>query len=190
MTRRWKAGNESKEATDWFNVEVWGRLGELSQQYLKKGSLVYIEGRLQTDKYEDKSGETKYFTKVVASTLKFLDRKPAEEPMRRDGGGGGAGRLRRLRQKVISLTKRDRRRWNFHLRRLNSAPAVSELMSGSICDELALGRSILVQSDNDVARGKIEVEPIPPVAADRTVGQVCHAVIAQVLHLVRVAAQA
>src|SRR5574340_229684 len=81
VTRRWKAGKENKEATDWFNIEVWGKLAEISQQYLKKGSLVYIEGRLQTDKYEDKGGETKYFTKVVAGTLQFLDRKPAEEPL-------------------------------------------------------------------------------------------------------------
>ena len=80
VTRRWKSAGESKEATDWFTVEVWGRLGDVSQQYLKKGSLVYVEGRLRTDKYEDK-GETKYFTKVVASSLQFLDRKPAEEPV-------------------------------------------------------------------------------------------------------------
>ena len=85
VTRRWKAAGENKEATDWFNVSVWGRLAELSQQYLKKGSLVYVEGRLQTDKYEDKSGETKYFTKVVANTLQFLDRKPAEEPVEEMG---------------------------------------------------------------------------------------------------------
>ncbi len=81
VTRRWKSNGANKEATDWFNVQAWGRLGELSQKYLKKGSLAYIEGRLQTDKYEDKGGETKYFTKVVASTLQFLDRKPAEEPL-------------------------------------------------------------------------------------------------------------
>ena len=80
VTRRWKSAGESKEATDWFTVEVWGRLGDVSQQYLKKGSLVYVEGRLRTDKYEDK-GETKYFTKVVASSLQFLDRKPADEPV-------------------------------------------------------------------------------------------------------------
>lgn len=80
VTRKWKSGAENKEATDWFNVEAWGRLGELTQQYLKKGSLVYLEGRLRTDKYEDK-GETKYFTKVVAGAMQFLDRKPAEEPV-------------------------------------------------------------------------------------------------------------
>jgi single-strand DNA-binding protein len=81
VTRRWKTAGEGKEATDWFNVEVWGRLGEISQQYLKKGSLVYVEGRLQTDRYEDKGGETKYFTRVVVSSLQFLDRKPTEEPV-------------------------------------------------------------------------------------------------------------
>lgn len=81
VTRRWKSGSDTREATDWFNVELWGRLGEISQQYLKKGSLVYLEGRLQTDKYEDKGGETKYFTKVVALGLQLLDRKPAEEPV-------------------------------------------------------------------------------------------------------------
>jgi single-strand DNA-binding protein len=81
VTQHWKSGGESKEATEWFNVEAWNKLGETVQQYLKKGSLIYVEGRLKTDKYEDKSGETKYFTKVVALTLQFLDKKPADEPV-------------------------------------------------------------------------------------------------------------
>lgn len=85
VTRRWKSGSDSKEATDWFNIECWGRLAEVAQKYLKKGSLVYVDGRLRTDKYEDKSGDTKYFTKVVALTLQFLDRKPAEEPVQEMG---------------------------------------------------------------------------------------------------------
>lgn len=79
VTQRWKSNGENKEATEWVNVEAWNKPGELAQQYLKKGSLVYLEGRLKTDKYEDKGGETKYFTKVVALTLQFLDKKPAEE---------------------------------------------------------------------------------------------------------------
>lgn len=78
VTQRWKSAGETKEYTEWINVEAWGRLGEVCDQYLKKGSLVYLEGRLKTDKYEDK-GEMKYFTKVVALLLQFLDRKPAEE---------------------------------------------------------------------------------------------------------------
>lgn len=80
VTRRWKSANgETKEATDWFNIEAWGRLGEVCQQYLKKGSLVYLEGRLRTDRYEDKEGETRYFTKVIANAMQMLERKAAEE---------------------------------------------------------------------------------------------------------------
>lgn len=80
VTQRWKSGGESKEYTEWITVEAWGRLGEIAEQYLHKGSLIYLEGRLKTDKYEDK-GETKYFTKVVALTLQMMDRKAAEEPV-------------------------------------------------------------------------------------------------------------
>ena len=76
--RRWKSDWETKEATDWFNIEVWGKLGDICQQYLSKGGLVFIEGHLQTDRYEH-DGETQYFTKVVASQMQMLNRKP-EEP--------------------------------------------------------------------------------------------------------------
>lgn len=80
VSNRWKSGEgESKEYTEWVNVEAWGRLGEVCQEYLKKGSLVYIEGRLKTDRYET-DGETRYYTKVVALTMQMLDRKPSEEP--------------------------------------------------------------------------------------------------------------
>jgi single-strand DNA-binding protein len=78
---RWKSKEgETKEYTEWVNVEAWGRLGEICQEYLKKGSLVFLEGRLKTDKYEDK-GETRYFTKVVALAMQMLDRKPNDEPI-------------------------------------------------------------------------------------------------------------
>lgn len=81
VSNRWKDKNgETREATEWVNIEAWGRLGEVCQEYLKKGSLIYVEGRLKTNKYEDK-GETKYFTKVVAQTLQFLDKKEKEEPV-------------------------------------------------------------------------------------------------------------
>jgi single-strand DNA-binding protein len=81
ISNRWKnKEGETQEYTEWVNVEAWGRLGEVCQEYLKKGSLVFIEGRLKTDKYEDK-GENKYYTKVVALSMQMLDRKPAEEPV-------------------------------------------------------------------------------------------------------------
>ena len=81
VSQRWKsAEGENKESTEWVNVESWGRLGEVCQQYLHKGSLIYLEGRLKTDKVDDKGGETKYYTKVVALSMQMLDRKPEDEP--------------------------------------------------------------------------------------------------------------
>ena len=57
ISNRWKSGGETKEYTEWVNIEAWGRLGEVCQEYLHKGSLIYVEGRLKTECYEDK-GET------------------------------------------------------------------------------------------------------------------------------------
>jgi single-strand DNA-binding protein len=79
VNQRWKSKEGStNEITDWFNIEVWGRLGEICQQYLHKGSRIYLEGRLKTTKYEQ-AGETRYFTKVVASQMLMLDRRSSEE---------------------------------------------------------------------------------------------------------------
>ena len=80
VSQRSKTGSEAKEYTEWVNIEAWGRLAEVCQEYLKKGSLVYLEGRLKTEKYEDK-GESRYFTKVVALSLQFLDKKEKDEPI-------------------------------------------------------------------------------------------------------------
>jgi single-strand DNA-binding protein len=79
VSRRWRgAEGELKDATDWFNVEAWGKLAEICQQYLGKGRLVFIEGRLQIDRVET-DGQVRYYTKVVANEMQMLDRKP-EEP--------------------------------------------------------------------------------------------------------------
>ncbi|NUM48411.1 MAG: single-stranded DNA-binding protein [Anaerolineales bacterium] len=79
INRRWKTGDgDYKDATDWFNIEVWGRLGETCQQYLHKGSRVYLEGRLKTSKYEH-DGETRYITKIIATQMIMLDRRPGED---------------------------------------------------------------------------------------------------------------
>ncbi len=80
VSRRWKnTAGDDKEATDWFNVEAWGHLGEICKQYLHKGRLVFLEGQLRTDRYEHE-GETRYFTKVVATQMQMLDRKAEELP--------------------------------------------------------------------------------------------------------------
>ena len=73
-TERWK-NNESgnwEERTEWHNIVVWGRQAENCNQYLTKGSPVFIEGRLQTRSWEDKDGKKRYTTEVVALTVKFL----------------------------------------------------------------------------------------------------------------------
>ena len=77
-TNRYKSGEEWKEDTEWTNVVVWGATGGACAKFLKKGSKVYLEGRLQTRKWEDEStGQTRYMTEVVAREVCFLDKKPA-----------------------------------------------------------------------------------------------------------------
>jgi single-strand DNA-binding protein len=82
VDRQWKGsdGNTHKE-TDWFNVEAWGRLGEICLEYLTKGRLIFLEGRLRTDRYE-KDGDVKFFTKVIARRMQMLDyqSKDKKEP--------------------------------------------------------------------------------------------------------------
>lgn len=71
---RWKdKSGQPQERTEWHRIVVWGRLAELCRDYLAKGRRVYIEGRLQTRKWEDKQGQTRYTTEIVAQVLQFLD---------------------------------------------------------------------------------------------------------------------
>lgn len=71
----WKdKSGEKQEKTEFTNCTAWGKLADICNQYLKKGKLVYIEGRLQTDKY-DKEGQTHYNTKVVVNDMKMLSSK-------------------------------------------------------------------------------------------------------------------
>ena len=65
---------DRREETEWFSVVAWDKLGEIVSQYLTKGRRVYVEGRLQTRQYDDKEGQRRYFTEVVAQDVQFLDR--------------------------------------------------------------------------------------------------------------------
>lgn len=77
----WKDSNgQLQERTEWHRIVVWGRLAEIARDYLRKGSKVYLEGRLQTRKWQDKEGRDQYTTEIVASELQMLDRKPNEGP--------------------------------------------------------------------------------------------------------------
>ncbi len=91
-SERWKDRNsgENRERTEWHQVAIFNeRLADLAQQYLKKGSKVYLEGQLETRKWQDQSGQDRYSTEVVlrpfTGQMTFLDR-PGE-----GGGGGGYG---------------------------------------------------------------------------------------------------
>jgi len=76
---------EKQERTEWHNIVAWAKLGEICGQYLRKGKLVYIEGSLRTDSWEDKeTKQKKYRTEVIAQTMQMLDRAGDSE-----GGGGG-----------------------------------------------------------------------------------------------------
>lgn len=82
-TETWKdkASGERKEATEWHRVVFFGRLAEIAAQYLRKGSQIYVEGRLQTRKWQDKDGQDRYTTEIRGDEMKMLGS--------RQGGGGG-----------------------------------------------------------------------------------------------------
>lgn len=70
-----KQSGEKKEKTEWHRVVAFGKLAEIIGEYVKKGSKVYIEGKLQTRKWQDKGGETRYTTEISAYDLQMLDSK-------------------------------------------------------------------------------------------------------------------
>ncbi|MBI2950992.1 single-stranded DNA-binding protein [bacterium] len=72
---------ERQEKTEWHRIVVWGKLAEICNEYLKKGSKVYIEGRLQTRSWDGQDGNKRYTTEIVARDMQMLDS--------RDGGRGG-----------------------------------------------------------------------------------------------------
>lgn len=69
----WKT--KTKEGTEWINVTIFGKLAEIAAQYLKKGSQVYVAGRMRTEKYTTKEGVEKYGTKIIADTMQMLGGK-------------------------------------------------------------------------------------------------------------------
>jgi len=79
----WKDKNgEKQERTEWHNIVFYGRQAEIAGEYLKKGRQIYVEGRLQTRKWQDKEGQDRYTTEVIADRMQMLGS--------REGGGGSA----------------------------------------------------------------------------------------------------
>lgn len=87
-TESWKDKNsgETQEKTEWHRVSLFGKLGEIAGQYLRKGAKVYLEGRIQTRKWQDKDGSDRYSTEIVADQMQMLDR-------RQDGQGQAPARF-------------------------------------------------------------------------------------------------
>ena len=79
-----KTSGEQQERTEWHNVAMFGRLAEIAAEYLRKGSQVYVEGRLRTRKWQDRDGNDRWTTEIVANEMQMLGGRPG-------GGGGGSG---------------------------------------------------------------------------------------------------
>ena len=87
-SRQWKdkTTGEKKEETEWHRVVFYDRLAEIAGEYLKKGRPVYVEGRLKTRKWQDKEGQDRYTTEIVAEEMQLLGSREGS-----GGGGGGSG---------------------------------------------------------------------------------------------------
>ena len=102
-TDNWKdKSGDKQEHTEWHRVSFFGTLAEIAGEYLKKGSPVYIEGRIRTRKWQDKEGQDRYSTEIVADRMQLLGSRggvgggesmprEAREPRGGDGGGNGGG---------------------------------------------------------------------------------------------------
>ena len=91
-TETWKdkQSGERKEATEWHRVSFFGRIAEICGQYLKKGSQVYIEGRIQTRKWQDKDGQERYTTEIRGEEMKMLGGRQGQGEPSSYGGGDSA----------------------------------------------------------------------------------------------------
>jgi len=85
-----KETGEPKEKTEWHRVVYFNRLAEVVGEYLKKGSKIYVEGRLQTRKWQDKSGQDRYTTEIVGSEMQMLDSRASTDTSQQKSSGTSA----------------------------------------------------------------------------------------------------
>jgi len=74
-TRKWKSDGQKQEETEWHKIVLWQKQAEIAKEFVTKGSLVYIEGRIQTRSYEDKEGVKKYIVEIVAERIQLIGGK-------------------------------------------------------------------------------------------------------------------
>lgn len=102
-----KQTGEKVEKTEWHRVVFFRRLAEVVGEYLRKGSQVYIEGKLQTRKWQDQNGQDRYTTEIVASDMQMLGGRGGEGGGRPQGGGGGGFRNNPPEQQAPAQSKPD-----------------------------------------------------------------------------------
>jgi len=107
-----KQNNEWQEVTEWHNVTIFGKLAEVAEKYVKKGSKLYIEGSLKTNKYQDKSGNDRYQLNIICKELQLLDKKEDDGNGNNRNGGGNRRRTssddyRRQSQSSDTLSEDD-----------------------------------------------------------------------------------
>jgi single-strand DNA-binding protein len=93
-----KQTGEQKEQTEWHNIVMYDRLAEIAAEYLRKGSQVYVEGRLRTRKWQDKEGRDRYTTEIIANEMQMLGG--------RGGAGGGMGTESRAEPRAAATAER------------------------------------------------------------------------------------
>ncbi len=110
-TDRWKdkASGEMKEATEWHRIAFFGRLAEVAGQYLKKGAQVYVEGRIRTRKWQDKEGQDRYTTEIVADAMQLLGKREGmgDAPPRESSEPTAAGAKPAAKKPATTLADMD-----------------------------------------------------------------------------------
>ena len=97
-----KQTGDMQERTEWHSIVLYDKLGEIAAEYLRKGSQVYIEGKIRTRKWQDKEGKDRYTTEIIAREMQMLGG--------RGGGGGGGGGSERRRREPRRASRQDERR--------------------------------------------------------------------------------
>jgi single-strand DNA-binding protein len=85
-----KSSGAQQERTEWHSVALFGRLGEIAAEYLRKGSQVFVEGKLRTRKWQDKQGGDRFTTEIIADNMQMLGGRAGGGPDRSSGSGGGS----------------------------------------------------------------------------------------------------
>ncbi len=90
MSEQWTKDGEKHEKTEWANIVTFDKLAENCSQYLAKGRQVFVEGKMQTRSYDDKDGNTRYVTEIIAHNVKFLGSNPGAQQSGPVAGSGSA----------------------------------------------------------------------------------------------------